>query len=91
MNALGNWFCSSGLWRPITQKQLLLWLVGDAELGDALEIGAPKLLRERTQNYLAADTEPTSERACITRSMESRVTMPMICAPSPSLPLTTGI
>jgi len=40
MNALENWFCSSSLWRSITQKQILPWMLADAELGDALEIGA---------------------------------------------------
>jgi SAM-dependent methyltransferase len=41
MNRLENWFCGSSFWRRITRKQLLPWLLADAQLGDhVLEIGA---------------------------------------------------
>lgn len=41
MNALENWFCSSGIWRRITQQRILPWLLDGVELGDhVLEIGA---------------------------------------------------
>jgi ubiquinone/menaquinone biosynthesis C-methylase UbiE len=41
VNALENWFCSTALWRRVTQKQLLPWIVSGATLGDhALELGS---------------------------------------------------
>ena len=50
-----------------------------------------KNCRENEAIYLLVAREPSSERVCITRRMESRVTMPTIWG-APSLePLTTGI
>src|SRR5690349_764752 len=41
MNCLETWFCSSGLWRRISEKQILPWLLLDASLGShVLEVGA---------------------------------------------------
>ena len=41
MNALEHCLCSSSLWRYISQRQLLPWVLSDACLGDhVLEIGA---------------------------------------------------
>jgi ubiquinone/menaquinone biosynthesis C-methylase UbiE len=41
MNALENCFCSSRIWRNITQRRILPWLLEGTELGDqVLEIGA---------------------------------------------------
>lgn len=41
MNALENWFCSSRIWRRITQRRILPWLLDGVALGDhVLEIGA---------------------------------------------------
>src|SRR5215472_16700534 len=41
MNAFENWFCGSGLWRFVTRRQLLPWLIGESQLGDhLLELGA---------------------------------------------------
>ncbi len=41
MNRLENWFCSTGYWRRVTQKQVLPWIISGASLGDhVLEIGA---------------------------------------------------
>ena len=41
MNRLETWFCGSGVWRWVTQKRLLPWLLQGTELGDhALELGA---------------------------------------------------
>jgi ubiquinone/menaquinone biosynthesis C-methylase UbiE len=41
MNAFENWFCGSGVWRWITRRQVLPWMVGKSELGDhLLELGA---------------------------------------------------
>lgn len=41
MNTLEHYLCSSSLWRYISQRQLLPWVLSDAPLGDhILEIGA---------------------------------------------------
>jgi ubiquinone/menaquinone biosynthesis C-methylase UbiE len=41
MNAYETWFCGSRLWRYVTHRQLLPWLVGGSELGEhVLELGA---------------------------------------------------
>jgi len=41
MNALENWFCGSGLWRYVTRRQLLPWVLHGVDLGeDVLELGA---------------------------------------------------
>jgi ubiquinone/menaquinone biosynthesis C-methylase UbiE len=41
MNRFENWFCGSSLWRSVTRKQLLPWLLSETELGEhVLEIGA---------------------------------------------------
>ena len=41
MNAFENWFCASGLWRYVTRRKWLPWLLEGTNLGDhVLEIGA---------------------------------------------------
>ncbi len=41
MNALENWFCSTGFWQRITRDRLLPWIVAGNSLGDhVLELGA---------------------------------------------------
>ena len=41
MNTLETWFCGSGVWRWVTRKQLLPWILNGTELGDhLLELGA---------------------------------------------------
>jgi ubiquinone/menaquinone biosynthesis C-methylase UbiE len=41
MNAAEHYFCSSSLWRYITQRQVLPWVLGGTNLGDhLLELGA---------------------------------------------------
>ena len=41
MNAFENWFCASGLWRYVTRRKWLPWLLEGTSLGDhVLEIGA---------------------------------------------------
>ncbi len=41
MNRFENWFCGSSLWRYVTKRQLLPWILAGADLGDhLLEIGA---------------------------------------------------
>jgi ubiquinone/menaquinone biosynthesis C-methylase UbiE len=41
LNALENWFCSTGFWQRITRDHLLPWIVAGNSLGDhVLELGA---------------------------------------------------
>ena len=41
LNALENWFCSTGFWQRITRDHLLPWVVAGTALGDhVLELGA---------------------------------------------------
>jgi SAM-dependent methyltransferase len=41
MNAFENWFCGSSVWRWLTRRQVLPWIVGKTQLGDhLLELGA---------------------------------------------------
>jgi ubiquinone/menaquinone biosynthesis C-methylase UbiE len=41
MNGFENWFCASSLWRTITRRSILPWIIGDSPIGDyVLEIGA---------------------------------------------------
>src|SRR5215510_9596263 len=43
------------------------------------------------RRYLLENCEANSECVCITRRIESRVTIPTICGASSTAPLTTGI
>jgi SAM-dependent methyltransferase len=41
MNRFERWYCGSALWRYLTRRQLLPWMLRDAQLGDhILELGA---------------------------------------------------
>src|SRR5713226_9298839 len=41
MNAYETWFCGSRLWRWVTRRQLLPWMLQGSELGDHIfELGA---------------------------------------------------
>jgi ubiquinone/menaquinone biosynthesis C-methylase UbiE len=41
MNRLENWFCGSSVWRYVTRRQLLPWILARTDLGEhLLEIGA---------------------------------------------------
>lgn len=41
MNSFEKWCCGSALWRSLTRRQLLPWMLRDSHLGDhLLEIGA---------------------------------------------------
>ena len=41
MNRFENWFCGSRIWRKITERQILPWMLAGYKLGDnVLELGA---------------------------------------------------
>ena len=68
MNTLEHCICSSSLWRYISQRQLLPWVLSDALLGDhLLEIGAgygaaTVHLRERVPRVTSLDYDHNSTR-----------------------------
>jgi ubiquinone/menaquinone biosynthesis C-methylase UbiE len=41
MNSFENWFCASGLWRYVTERKWLPWVLEGTDLGEhVLEVGA---------------------------------------------------
>ena len=61
MNAFENWFCGTSLWRSITERRILPWMVKGYALGDdVLELGAG----------LGATTEELRRRAKRVTSLE---------------------
>jgi ubiquinone/menaquinone biosynthesis C-methylase UbiE len=41
MNRFETWFCGSSIWRRVTRRQLLPWMLQDSDLGEhVLELGA---------------------------------------------------
>jgi ubiquinone/menaquinone biosynthesis C-methylase UbiE len=68
MNTLEHCVCSSSLWRYISQRQLLPWVLSDACLGDhVLEIGAgygaaTVHLRERVSRVTSLEYDHNSTR-----------------------------
>src|SRR5258708_13284191 len=41
MNKFENWFCGSSIWRFVTERKLLPWILSGYALGDhVLEVGA---------------------------------------------------
>src|ERR1700730_14190331 len=41
MNSFENWFCASGLWRYVTERKWLPWLLEEMDVGEhVLEVGA---------------------------------------------------
>ena len=41
MNKFENWFCGSSVWRFVTERKLLPWILSGYALGDhVLEVGA---------------------------------------------------
>jgi SAM-dependent methyltransferase len=77
VNALENWFCASAIWRWVTRKQLLPWLLSGARLGDhVLEVGAgfgaatPELQR-RAARVTSLEYDPRSVSICAAQSQQS--------------------
>jgi ubiquinone/menaquinone biosynthesis C-methylase UbiE len=61
MNRFENWFCASSLWRSITERAILPWMVAGYKLGDSvLELGAGP----------GATTEALRRRAARVTSLE---------------------
>jgi ubiquinone/menaquinone biosynthesis C-methylase UbiE len=61
MNRFENWFCGSALWRSVTERKILPWMLSGYKLGDSvLELGAG----------LGATTEELRRRATRVASLE---------------------
>ncbi len=61
MNRVETWFCATSLWRYVTQRQVLPWILQGSELGEhVLELGAG----------LGAATEELKRRAARVTSLE---------------------
>lgn len=66
MNRFENWFCGSSLWRAITERRLLPWILSGYSLGDhVLEIGAgpgaaTNELRRRSSRVTSLEYEGSS-------------------------------
>jgi len=74
MNALENWFCGSGVWRWVTRRHVLPWVVSGSELGDhLLELGggpgaATAELRRRVPRVTSFDYDHRFAAALRARS-----------------------
>ena len=61
MNRFENWFCASSIWRSMTRRHLLPWMLSETELGEhVLEIGAgpgaaTEELRKRARRVTSID------------------------------------
>src|SRR6266849_8108567 len=58
MNRFETWFCGSPIWRYVTRRQLLPWILHGSELGDhVLELGAgPGAATEELRRHAARVT-----------------------------------
>jgi ubiquinone/menaquinone biosynthesis C-methylase UbiE len=81
MNRLENWFCGSGIWRFITERKLLPWILSGYALGDhVLEVGAgpgattDELLR-RAEWVTSLEYDPSYVAKLAERHKSSRVTV----------------
>lgn len=81
MNRFENWFCGSSLWRFVTERRLLPWILSGYELGDhVLEVGAgpgattEELLR-RAGRVTSLEYDPTYVSKLAERHRNSNVTV----------------
>ena len=81
MNTFENWFCSSSLWRFVTERKLLPWILSGYALGDhVLEVGAgpgattDELLR-RAGRVTSLEYDPSYVSKLAQRHRNSNVTV----------------
>lgn len=74
MNRLENWFCASSLWRYLTRRQLLPWILAGTNLGDhLLEIGAgPGAATEELRRRVPRVTSLEYDRGLVTSLAKHR-------------------
>jgi ubiquinone/menaquinone biosynthesis C-methylase UbiE len=63
MNWIENWFCGTAMWRRVTERKLVPWLVAGYELGEhVLEVGAgpgatTRALRDRAKRITSLEVD----------------------------------
>ena len=81
MNKFENWFCGSSIWRYVTERRLLPWILSGYALGDhVLEVGAgpgatTKELLRRAGRVTSLDYDPSFVSKLAKRHKSSRVTV----------------
>ena len=81
MNRFENWFCASSLWRFVTERRLLPWILSGYALGDhVLEVGAGPgattgELQRRAGRVTSLEYDPFCVAKLAERHKDSRVTV----------------
>src|SRR6266566_2989500 len=81
MNTFENWFCGSSLWRLVTERKLLPWILSGYALGDhVLEVGAgpgatTDELSRRAGRVTSLDYDPSFVSKLAKRHRNSNVTV----------------
>jgi ubiquinone/menaquinone biosynthesis C-methylase UbiE len=81
MNKFENWFCGSSLWRFVTERKLLPWILSGYALGDhVLEVGAgpgatTDALLRRAGRVTSLEYDPSYAAKLAERHKESQVTV----------------
>ena len=94
MNRFENWFCGSAIWRRITERQILPWLLAGYKLGDnVLELGAgPGATTEELRRRSARVTSLEYDRrfAAKLRARFSNTNVGVLQGDAASLPFPDG-
>jgi ubiquinone/menaquinone biosynthesis C-methylase UbiE len=79
MNKFENWFCGSSIWRFVTERKLLPWILSGYALGDhVLEVGAgpgatTDALMRRTGRVTSLEYDPSYAARLAERHRDSQV------------------
>ena len=94
MNAFEKWYCGSALWRYLTRRQLLPWMLRGSQLGEhVLELGAgtgsaTMELARRAPRVTSLEYDRASARKLAARINHSSVTV--IQGDAAALPFADG-
>jgi ubiquinone/menaquinone biosynthesis C-methylase UbiE len=81
MNKFENWFCGSSVWRFVTERKVLPWILSGYALGDhVLEVGAgpgatTAELQRRAGRVTSLEYDPSYIAKLAERHKDSRVTV----------------
>jgi ubiquinone/menaquinone biosynthesis C-methylase UbiE len=81
MNKFENWFCDSSIWRFVTERKLVPWILSGYALGDhVLEVGAgpgatTKELLRRAGRVTSLEYDPSFVVRLAERHKDSRLTV----------------
>ena len=94
MNALESWFCGSAIWRYMTRRQLLPWLLHGTPLGQhVLEIGAGRGTATLELARLAprvVSLEYDSRSVAVLKARTRKANVGAICGDASALPFPDG-